>query len=721
MTRVAAELRFGYLSGYNFSGGDAYSSTGLGLGLAMMQNSGVNPTDYWAGPTPISIIRPVEYSAAIPVQYPSPLNWSKNIDWIFFADAAAAAATRRILKATYNRQNGNFSIDGFITLNLLSQLTHTVRAFKMTYDTYTSGTVGGAINQNYISGWGMNFSGDGICSGNRIGFGTTIPSNVTTWYTISGYGGQFSDTGLYLNTTLAAPVTSGAYVIEDLRAIMVTTNGTAAAGGVFLVKGLNVGMFTPAGTTISSGISGDNQSAVYRLGDSITQTNTAAFGCGLEAKTSTTGQNLWVLDTLANPKMYCYNIRKSLLVSGGLDISSVKSVTAAGGAVAGTTSQVNNGIVATAAHGPGNGLKCIYFTTTTRVYRTVDLSTIASGSSSWIADNMTEVPAGGTSTFAASALMNTIEYSPNIDKFIISVNATTTPFKSYITKYKTDASQFDRNWGIDNRQIDQSAADGSITPVVTTASSPYTVNANSGISYVATIGTTAITNRVYATPLEADWEYATSSNACIVTPAILTPNCSKYIRLYVNEVKVVGGATTTNLGMTTEPYRVYYRTAGIDNNSGGWNLLTDYHDLSGVASATKIQFRFEFRTIGTVGVPARLLSLNVVYEDNSTLSNYQPSVAQSNITNKQFAWRFATGFGTAVPTLRIQLYDAVSNSLLVDDQTTGSTGTFEKSTDGGSNWTAYNTTDKVNETTYIRYTPASLGDNIKVLALLTLY
>jgi hypothetical protein len=68
----------------------------------------------------------------------------------------------------------------------------------------------------------------------------------------------------------------------------------------------------------------------------------------------------------------------------------------------------------------------------------------------------------------------------------------------------------------------------------------------------------------------------------------------------------------------------------------------------------------------------------------------------------------------------VRLYDAVSNSLLVDDETATPTGTFEQSTDLGLNWTAWTNADKTNENTYIRYTPLSLGDNIKVRALLTL-
>jgi hypothetical protein len=65
------------------------------------------------------------------------------------------------------------------------------------------------------------------------------------------------------------------------------------------------------------------------------------------------------------------------------------------------------------------------------------------------------------------------------------------------------------------------------------------------------------------------------------------------------------------------------------------------------------------------------------------------------------------------------LYNAVTGDLLIDDSTVSPDGTWEKTTDG-TTWSAYGTlSDKSNETTYIRYTPASLGDNIKVRAVLT--
>jgi len=116
-----------------------------------------------------------------------------------------------------------------------------------------------------------------------------------------------------------------------------------------------------------------------------------------------------------------------------------------------------------------------------------------------------------------------------------------------------------------------------------------------------------------------------------------------------------------------------------------------------------------------------LMSIAVLYDDYSTDPHYQPSVGKTVLSSKQFAWRFSTAFGTTVPTLRIRLFDAVTGGLILDDKTTSPVGTWAKTTDEGATWGAYNTADKTNEITYIRYTPVTLPDNNKVRALLTLY
>ena len=190
----------------------------------------------------------------------------------------------------------------------------------------------------------------------------------------------------------------------------------------------------------------------------------------------------------------------------------------------------------------------------------------------------------------------------------------------------------------------------------------------------------------------------------------------KYYRIFVNNVRYIGD---TQLGKPTEPFRVYARTANITTDeTTGWTLIDETNDLSGFAGASSIQFAVEFRTIGETCLPSRVLGINLSYEGNTTDSHYAVSVAKSSLASKQFAFWFKTAFGGTVPTLEVSLYDADTGGLLVTDDSATPTGTWEKTTDGTS-WTAYNATDRANATTWIRYTPASLADNIKVQAYLT--
>jgi hypothetical protein len=153
--------------------------------------------------------------------------------------------------------------------------------------------------------------------------------------------------------------------------------------------------------------------------------------------------------------------------------------------------------------------------------------------------------------------------------------------------------------------------------------------------------------------------------------------------------------------------------------TGSWTQLPKDGDLSGLSPSASIQFMFEFTTVSLLCVPGRIMSLAVLYEDFSTDPHYQPSSGKTVEADKQFAWRFATAFGSAVPTLRIRLFDAVTGGLLLDDDSVTQAGDWEKTVDDGSNWISYDATDKGNEITYIRYTPATLPDNIKVRSLLT--
>ena len=387
----------------------------------------------------------------------------------------------------------------------------------------------------------------------------------------------------------------------------------------------------------------------------------------------------------------------------------------------GTVAQTNNGVIVSASHSVGAGVKSLYFTTTTRVYR-ASLSNITQGNTSWQSDNRVETTPGGSNTMAVTGVINTIDYDSEADRFILLTTGGSS-VRSYYTRYPANSGdQFDYGFLNNFQNLDGSAADPRAIslPYNTQASNVFSKSIN-GITHLLRLGTSAAAglHAIFAIPTGAHWDFASATNEVAVSAVINTVNINKFYRLIINQVRTLGQDPFT---VPTNAIRAYYRTSGISDNSGAWTLINANGDLSSVAGTSQIQFRFEFQMLGnSFGIPARLLGFTLIYDDLSTDSHYEPSVTYSDVTNKRFAWRFAIPFGTTVPTLRIRLYDASTNGNLLDDTTTSqSFGTFQRSTDGGATWGTYSTADKTNEDTYIRYTPTSLADNIRVRSLLTL-
>lgn len=710
----AAHIHLGSLPTYKFDI-DSYDPDKLGLGKLMIQKSGVAATDNFAGPFPIQVQRPMEASTTIPFAFPWAMQWSYNAssrkDWIFAADVATAAATRRLGMWEFDRITGAATYRGFLTITFPgTSEAKTIRALRMSYDLYTAGTV--QVAGTAVTGSSTAWLTNRCCVGNRIGFGSTDPTEITTWYEISAMA---SDTGITLATSAGTIAAGTAYVIEDLRAYLGVTSVTTSLGGLYVIKGLNPSHFTGPGGTVPAATTVDNIKASYFLKDASTGTALAMFGLAFEEKISKLSRMMWQLHTLANPILQKYDVYAALTLSGGAATNALVLISGAGGAVTGTVSQVNNGRIANTAHGPGAGLNCIYFATTSRIYRTVDVSTITAASTSWLADNMTEVPPGGVNTFALGAGMQCLEYSAVIDRFLV-LTTGAAGIRSYLTQYRTDGGQMDRILFADYKQIDQGSADSSTTPTPSQLVTTFTGWIEGGILYLLRFGTTAILNQLYIIPLGADWEYIATSGARLVLPRIATPGADAYLQAFVNAVQIVGGSTGKNLGLQPEPYRVQFRTSGISDNSGGWTALDDTLDMSGVAGAEYIQFCIEFR-MGNLLIPARLLNAGILYNEVETDSHFLVS-DKSDPSAKQFVWWFASAFGGTVPALRVRIYDAVTGSLLVDDDTTTPTGTWAKSTDGTS-FGAIDFTDKANDTTYYRYTPASIADDVVVKPVLS--
>lgn len=684
-----------------------YDPTVTNFGSLMNKYTGATNEDNFVGPMKIGIARPMEASTAIAVAYPHVHRFNDNIDWVFLFENSTAAATRRVVLYEYDRTSSVFTWKGFITCTFPPNTNHTIRGGRTIILPYTVGTVSGTGTA--ITGSGTTWTTDKMTVGSRIGFGSTNPSQITNWYLISAVG---SNTSITLTTSLPSSISAGTpYVIQDMKILISTTNATATNGGLFVVKGCSYNDFI-ANTTFSAASTVDDTKAVYWLADAATVTNTTAGGVAVDDFESWTTQRCYVLNTTTNIRTFVYNFRKALVPTTGRDNTTLLLQTG-NQALTGTVSGTNNGRVGTLNHGPLSGIKSLYFVTTTRVYGT-PVSAITAGNVSWAQNAMVEVPPGGANTYAATGALALVEIASGIDRLVV-MSTGAAGVRNYVTRFNTNSDPFDHIFLVDDKQLDQSTADSGGPPHPSINATAMSVWSEDGVLYICRNGTTAALNQIYTLPINVHRFYAFDNNQIIVTKKIDISNSSKLYNIYINFVNEIGSDT---FSLPPEPFNVYYRTSGIDDNSGSWNIIDNTGDLSGV-SGTFIQFAFTFKTLGTACIPARISNFSLVYEDNSTDSHYEPSVSNSSVNSRIFAYRQVTAWSSNIPNMRIRLYNASTGLNILDDSVTSSSfGTWQYSTDGGSSWLSWNSSaDAVGN--YIRYTATSLPNGIRVRALLT--
>lgn len=717
MARISKEQLVTTPSTLNYLSESAYDYTKWNLGKGLIYNAGASAIDKYIAPQ-FSAIRPMEEGTAFASGYTYAINFSATTDYLFgLENSVAASATRRVHLWTVNKKNGSTSWNGFITLTYLTATAHTARDFKIDRKQETTGTV--AVSGTAVTGTSTQFATNKVAIGARIGFGSTDPTQITTWYRITV---RTSDTALTINTSAGTVAAGTAYVIEEYRPIVLNTNATTTNGGIHMAKGVSIEDFTGGGTTIAVAVGTDDQKACYWIKDAATQTNIVGAGMTLDhASATATSLTAYVVDLVSagNYKFYTYNLRAALTVATGASVSAWLLATG-NNPITGTGSQNANLTLATTSHGTGSGVKSLYMVTTTRIYRVpvTQITTTSTTVFSAPSDVITEVPLGGTSTYTATSTLSTIEYLSAIDAFVVGTTHATSNF-SYVTQYVSSGTQFQNIFGRDFKHWEQSAK-ASTHPVMFSNSLTafnFSDSGTTNLIYATKQGTTALLNQIYVMAFGADRNYANTTAGYLISPEITTTNVLKYYRAFMNHLNTLGSG---NLQKATEGFDLYIRTTNITSDAtSGWNLVDETNDISSYAGASSVQFKVQFRTIGEACLPARILGANISYEDNTTDSHYALSVEKSSVSSKIFAWLFDTAFGTTVPTLYVRLYDADTGGLLLEDDTaTPTLGTFEKTTDG-TTWTSYNTTDRANSTTWIRYTPSSLADNIKVECYLT--
>ena len=686
----------------------SYDPTKLNMGYLMARNQDSDGKTY-VTPVESKFLRGFEIGGSSIFQINSLgfLKYNDDVSWVFYVDTNQTTITKRIFLLTYNKNTNSITeIGSIITTFQNNFVGHAANTLIPSLENHTGGTV--SVTGNLVSGSGTTWSTDGVCSGNRIGFGSTDPNQITQWYTISSV---VDNTNITLESTNLNISNNTPYVIEDLRLII--SDGIAndaPTRGIYLVKGLRFENFSPTPLTIPLATTVDNLRACYRLLDSTTTSATfLPRGCILEDKVSFIEQYLFVQSNPATTSINIqrFNIRAALTLTAGRSNSAFDFTT-------GTVNHggTNNSLINPFIKGPNGDY---YINLFTRISRIIPAN-ITNGSTNFIGDFMPEIPLGNTGTFPLSSQLQGFHYLPNADKFYISHTQGT--IRNYITSYSTVGNQFERVVNL-NDTIESNTYVVSELDTLTSNffSAPLRTFYHDGISYIARdINTNR--NVLYTLPIEADKEYHTTTKACIITPEFTTPNVVNYDKVYLNN------KSTFNKGRFISPSEnvdVYFRTTGTTDDSGSWTLVDTTGDIS-YATGSTIQFKIAFSTIGLTCIPDKVYSIGMSYFSNGIpLSTpfYEPSLKHSDISSQIFAWRQVHKFVDGIPNLSIDIYNVSGNTLLLTDTVSGSTnGVWEYSSDNGNNWSGFTTSANTIDN-YIRYAPtSSLGTGIKVKPIL---
>lgn len=655
--------------------GGAYDATKINRGKHTGQfNIGNGEIDKFIGPAPLGVANFGESSLAIPSQFVHPIQITTDLFWIFGSDAASAAATRRVQLWTFVPSTGTYTFVGAVTLTFPTATTHTVRGFRAILTNITTGTV--AVSGTAVTGTGTTWATTTpVCVGSRIGFGSTNPQAITTWFQVQAVGADGSITLTASAGTIAAGTP---YVVQDLMILHANTNATVTNGGLFVTKGLQFADFQNPASAIPAATTVDRIKATYWLKDAATLTNTAIGGCAIDDAVSMTEQYAYAVDgATTNLKIYRYNFRAPLTLTGGAHtLTGTDIVTTGTQVVTGNISQANNGRVATLAHGAGSGVKSLYLFTVSRIIR-VPVASVVNGSTTFIADQMSEVPPGGTNTSVVTSAFTSLDVASSMDKLVVAGSASFGTI--YITDYYTGGQQIDRRAGCLTPQLPSALRDPDSPIFVHSISSntPFVWVEDGWLFYIYAQGTTTTTNALTVYPLAADWDHTADVPNRIVCPKIsLGAAPSKFYRALVNCVENIGDAT---MGLTPDAFKVQYRTGGIDDNSGAWTDVPQTGDMSGVLPAAEIQFAFLFRTAGVIMLPARVLSLALIYETDDALpSQYQWYYPDYDAATGTFAWIQDVLFGSSLTTHTINIYRADTDALVLTQASTGSTnGNFQ--------------------------------------------
>jgi len=685
-----------------------YDSTKLNLGHLMYKRTNENG-ELYVSPLEPKFLRGYEVISVAPYSYPyqidslGSLKYDDDTIWLFYAGGGSQGTLpKRIFLATFKKSTNQFTEVGSIQVNYTPNNTHQCYTIIPSLELHTGGTI--TVSGSSVIGLGTTWLTDGVCVGNRIGFGSTNPLNITIWYRISSVNSntsitiskEFSSDG---DTSILNITGATSYVIEDFRLIYFNYGGASVTNrGISLVKGLRYELFTISSTSIPAGTTIDNIRACYRILDSATTSATfAPLGGVLMDKISFTNQDLYSLTYISatNISIQKFNIRSSLTLTTGRS-NSPFIFTTSSQAHGGTNI---SGFIPMVTDYNNN----FYVTTYTRICR-IPISGITASSTTFIVDSMVENPPGTSTTYPLSSQLFGGQYLRQANKFYTSHLQGT--IRNYITSYVV-SGQFDRPIHINDQTLQGTYLvdkfDNLTTNFLSLPEYPYYTD---GILFLVRASSTN-TNIIYSLPIEADEDYHTTTNSCVITPELSTLSATSYNKVYVDADMFFN--KDQRFYIPRETWDIYYRTSGITTDIGSWTLVPPSGQISG--SSNSIQFKLTFRTAGLYTIPCRIKGIILSYQSNdipTSLPFYDPSLKFTDKTSNIFSWRQNSEFTNTIPNLNINIYDT-SNNLLLSDSVSGSTsGIWQYSNDNGNIWNSWSSSANTTGN-YIRYSASTLS------------
>jgi hypothetical protein len=203
-----------------------YNSNKTVLGPQIYKFTGSNSSDFYIGPNETTFRDITQDTGVSNWGDIDAISYTGDTQWLFCLKGfTVGIVTTDVAMYEFNQTNYTYNYIGEIRCSGADAGTRTQQGIKASLDFYTAGTV--QVSGTSVTGTSTDWISSRIAIGSRIGFGSTNPQDISTWYRISDYPLMNSIPSL-LNGSVTA--------------IAFDTSGNTFIGGSFTTySGISVG------------------------------------------------------------------------------------------------------------------------------------------------------------------------------------------------------------------------------------------------------------------------------------------------------------------------------------------------------------------------------------------------------------------------------------------------------------------------------------------------